>query len=155
MGHIIDDNEWADYREDVNSFMNKDAGLQEIIWHRSLLRISKNGEDNNPTTLQPVTILGLIQYNHFRSWPISKESETGQIDSESMLVFLNLEYLGEQGYLNDKGQFEYKPDLDRFEINGLIYVDKGNSQTAQAKDYPLMHFMVLKREEISTGDNQY
>jgi hypothetical protein len=151
---FITDQEWAQYAAELNDFHN-DAFQQSIIWHRSLLRISKDGEDDNPSTLQPITLKCLIQYNDFRSWPITKDTITGGLDAESMLVFLNLSYLGSLGYLNEFGQFEYQPDLDKFEVNGLIYVDKGNSQTAQAKDQPLLHFLVLKREELETSESAY
>lgn len=151
---FINDAEWLLYKETINAF-HEDAFQQEIVWHRSLLRISKNGFDNKSTTLEPIIIKGLIQYNDFRSWPINKETKGGEIDSESMLVFLNLAYLGTLGYLNSFGQFDYKPDLDRFEVNGVTYVDKGNSQTAQAKGDALLHFLVLKREELNTPNNIY
>lgn len=151
---FISDQEWADYERDINLFHN-DAFQQEIIWHRTLLSISQNGEDDNPTNMEPITLRCLIQYNDFRSWPINKETVGGELDSESMLVFINLAYLGTLGYLNSFGQFEYRPDLDRFEVNGVTYVDKGNSQTAQSKSNPLLHFLVLKREELTTPNNIY
>lgn len=154
MAPFIDDTEWAEYEDDINDFHN-DAFQQSLIWHRTLLRLDVNGNDSNPTTKVPITLKCLIQYNHFRSWPISKESIPGQIDAESVLVFINVEYLKREGFTNIHNQFKYDPGLDRFEIDGIMYVDKGNSKTAQTKDKTLLHFLVLKREEIETGNNMY
>ena len=154
MSEFIDNTEWEEYEDIINEF-HKDAFQQEIIWYRTIAAIDKNGNDSNKRIATPITLKGLIMYNHFRSWPISKETETGQLDHESLLVFFNLAYLKELGYTNTKGQFKYEPSLDYFVINGLRYTDKGNSQTAQAKDKTLLHFLVLKREELKSHENPY
>lgn len=146
---FISNEEWAEYEKTINDF-HDDAFQQELKWIRNILPVNIHGEDTESRYLPPVTLRCLIQFNHFRSWPINKESEAGQIDSESMLVFINIAYLKNLGYTDANDNWLYDPGLDRFEVDGVVYVDKGNSKTAQAKDKALLHFMVLKREELNT-----
>jgi hypothetical protein len=147
MAPFISDAEWQQYEDDINSF-NNDAFQQSITWVKSINIFDTFGREKPKT--KSVELKGLINYNHFRSWPINKESITGQIDKESMLLYLNHNYLLELGLINENGIFDFKPDLDKFIIDGLEYSAKGNSQTAQTKNKTLLHFIVLKREEKST-----
>lgn len=152
MSFFLSDAEWAEYEDAVNAFHN-DAFQQPIVWRKLVSTFDSIGREK--TRYINDTLLGIIQYNHFRSWPINIESVTGQIDNQSMLLFLNNKYLEDRNLLNSEGQFEFKPDTDRFTVNGVEYVAKGDSQTAQTKNKALLHFIVLKREEIKTSEQRY
>lgn len=147
MAPFISEAEWQQYEDDINSF-NDDAMQQPITWVKSISIFDALGREKLKT--KTVELKGLINYNHFRSWPINKESITGQIDKESMLLYLNHKYLLESGYIGESGTFDFKADLDKFIVDGFEYSAKGNSQTAQTKNKTLLHFIVLKREEKLT-----
>jgi len=150
---LIKQKYWDRHINIINEF-HSDAFQQQITWKSCIKQYGTHGDDNE-MRYKDITILGLIQYNHFRSWPINKDTIVGQVDQESELLFLNIKYLRDNGYTNDNDQFIFKPALDRFEVNGVVYTAKGDSQTAQAKDKVLLHFIVLKREEIETSENIY
>lgn len=154
MGYFVTAQEWIDYELAVNSFMKEDAANQVITWFKCVRGLSEKGSDEKPL-YKELELQGLIQYNEFRSWPINADTTTGEVDKESILVFLNNDYLRDNNYLSTKGQFKFKPSLDKFEVNGLRYKSKGDSQTAQSHNGTLMHFMVLLRDyEESENDSR-
>lgn len=153
-GYLITDEEWAQYGEDINNFMNVDAGNQEIIWLRNVRSTGRMGDDSKPD-YREIPLKGVFQYNEFRSWPINTDTVTGEIDKESVLCFLNNEYLRQQGYLNEHGQFKFKPSVDKFILNGVRYKSKGDSQTAQAQTNPLLYFMVLTKDYVESENTRY
>lgn len=137
--------EWAEYEKTINDFA-KDAAQQDIVWHKSIRSINSEGNDFTPL-YQDKTIKGLVQYNYFRAWPINADTKTGEVDKESLLVFFHNEVLAEMGLLNANGVFEFKPSLDKFSINGVRYVTKGDSQAAQTgNSSPLLHFIIFLRD---------
>lgn len=154
MGYMISPEEWAQYTLDINRFMAEDSANQVFTWFRCVRAIGSNGSDDKPL-YKEVELKGLFQYNEFRSWPINADTTTGEVDKESILCYINNDYLSQLGYLNDKGQFKFKPSLDKFEVNGIRYKSKGDSQTAQAYDNTLMHFMVLLRDYTESGEDKY
>lgn len=144
--------EWDLHKSIINEYQD-DAFQEDITWLSSAKVVNRWGEEQQ--NFLSINILGLIQYNQFRSWPINKDKITGQIDDESCLLYLNIKYLRDNGYTNENDQFIFNPGLDKFIVNGVKYSPKGDSQTAQAKDTVLLHFIVLKRDEINTGNNIY
>lgn len=154
MGHIISDQEWAQYADDINKFMDLDSGNQVITWLRSVRSLGRMGDDSKPA-YKEIQLKGLFQYNEFRSWPINADTVTGEIDKESVLCFLNLDFLRKNNYLNEHGQFKFKPSLDKFIINGVRYKSKGDSQTAQAQTNPLLYFMVLTKDYVESENTRY
>jgi len=154
MSYFLTTEEWLEYEDVINSF-SEDTFNQEITWLRCVRSLSVDGSDDNPL-YNEVVIKGLIHYNVFRSWPINLNTSTGQVDSESALLLLNNKYLNDNGYLNEHGQFKMRPSLDKFIINGLRYVNKGDSQAAQTyNNNPLIHFIVLLRDYTEEPDNRY
>lgn len=148
MAHLTPE-QWQAYRDTINEW-HEDAFQQPIIWRREVVTQDRYGEDYNKRT-EDVEIKGLVLSNYVRSWPMSNMNHIGELDKESVLVYFNLKYLRELGYLNEHDQFIYNSALDRFIINGMMYRSSGDSQAAQASDYPLLYFIILKREETSTG----
>ena len=149
---FIDPSTWDTYKGVINEF-HEDANQQEVIWRRITSNRSRYQEGTNTT--EDITILALVQYNYFRSWPINRVKEAGELDQESMMLFLNVQYLRDQGHMTADDQFNFNPSEDRFIIEGVVYKPTGDTKVAQASDDPLMLTIILKREETSTGDNIY
>lgn len=153
MSYYLTPQEWLEYETAINNFQ-EDAFRQVITWNRCIRALNTDGNDSQPL-YKEATLKGLIQYNDFRSWPINADTPTGEVDKESILVFLNNKFLDDNGFLNAHGQFNFKPSLDKFIINGIRYKSKGDSQTAQSFSSPLLHFMVLLRDYTEAPDNKY
>lgn len=152
MAHMTQ-KQWDRYIAVINEWQ-EDAFQQEITWLRNITRQNQFGEDSN-MRFESVTLKGLIHYNNFRTWPINLYTDTGELDKQSVMVFFNIAYLNELGYADENGVLKFDPGLDRFEINGIIYTNAGESQVSQAKDKPLLCFIILKREETPTGKTFY
>lgn len=150
---FISDEEWADFRQGINDFHN-DVFQQEIIWKKQIVTKDYHGEDSNQRFVN-VPLKGLMKYNDFRSWPLTETTDSGEIDKQSIMVYFNIKYLRDNGYTNTEGNFIFDPAMDRFIVNGVKYKAMGDSQSAQAKDQPLLIFIVLKREDIGSGINMY
>lgn len=145
--------DWQNYIDTMNAWQD-DAFQQPVTWDRYLVTRDLDGEGTNNRFL-PTPLKGLIQYNYFRSWPITKIKDSGEIDKESLLLFLNIQYLKDNQWANTEGQFLFNPAYDRFIINGVKYKAMGEAQAAQASNAPLFVFMVLKREELNTSETKY
>lgn len=145
--------DWANYKEIINNFHN-DAFQQEITWVKCINWISEFSEDDSIQT-QDITIKGLVNYNDYRSWPVTVPSITGDIDAQSCLLYLNIQYLIDNNLVTAGNHFKFDPGRDKFIINGMKYKAMGESQTAQASNEPLLQFIILKREETLTGDPVY
>jgi hypothetical protein len=153
-GYIISPEEWAQFNDDINGFMELDSANQVFTWLKCVRSINPKGNDDTPL-YKNYELQGLFQYNEFRSWPINADTSTGQIDKESILAFINNDYLQKLGLLTPEGQFNFNPALDKFIVNGVRYKSKGDSQTAQAHNKPLLHFMVLLRDYVETENERY
>jgi len=146
--------DWQDYKDCINEFNLEDSHLQDIVWRRLVTNLSRWGEDDNEVRTD-LLIKGLVQYNYFKSWPTNQTTVSGEIDKESLLIWLNVKYLSDNGWLTPAGQYIFRPGEDRFIIRGEVYKALGDSQAAQAHDEPLEVFIVLKKEETETGDLVY
>lgn len=146
--------DWQEYKDIINEFNQDDSNLEDVIWRRLNTNLSRFGEDDNVIHTN-VNIKGLLQYNYFRAWPTNRTSVSGELDKESVLLWLNIDYLRTNGWLTPSNQFIFRPGEDRFIINGVLYKALGDSQAAQASDEPLLVFMVLKKEETETGNLVY
>jgi hypothetical protein len=143
--------DWALYTNTINQA--SDTFNKELItWHSLTKRINRMGEDN-PTsqTFTNITLEVLVQYNVFRTWPINKETKTGDLDKESILVIVNKQYLSDLGYLNNAGYFEFRPDEDRFSLHGKTYRCAGDTPASQTNTDPLLFYIIMEREILSTG----
>lgn len=140
----ISDSMWQKYAGILREFHN-DAMQEDIVWRRTYVTRTVLG---NETRSDEVIIKGLVQYNYFRNWPINDMDVTGEIDKESVLLYLNQDYLAEEGHLNANDQFKFDAGYDRFFIEGIEYKSSGESKAAQAKDRTLFVFIILQREEL-------
>ncbi len=101
----ISDAQWGVYKNIINNahnFFNQD----EITWVRDNRGLQRYGEDDgNLKNTDTITLKCLINYNVYRSWPMTKESESGTIDKESIAVLFNKKYLNDLGYINANGKW--------------------------------------------------
>lgn len=156
MNNFITDSEWAEYEGIINDFHN-DAFQNSFIWLKSIRSLDSNGSDDSPLYSR-IPLLGLFQDNHFRSWPINSDTLTGQIDKESVLLYINNNYLESIAggiYINEFKRWKINPGLDKFIYEGVTYTAKGDSSSAQTKDKTLLHFVVLARDYVNAPNNRY
>ena len=144
---------WDMHNNAINDW-HEDAFQEDIIWLKNYINRDYHGEDDNHK-FDTITLKGLVTYNFFRSWPIDMATDTGEIDKQSCMVMFNLKWLGDNGHLNADGQLDLNPGDDKFILNGVTHVPSGDSHISQAYDNPLLFFLILKREEISTGQTRY
>jgi len=144
---------WAAYEgiiNDAHDTFNK----QIVIWKRSLGGLDRNGEDNKTERFQNIPLYCLIDYNAFRKWPTDQSSETGDLDRQTELMFLNRKYLLDNGWINSDGNFDYDPAADRFIHKGKTYKASGDTDVSQDQTKPLLFQIILRREETPTGTKQ-
>lgn len=151
MGYLTEA-DWSEYTSIINEF-HDDAFQQDIIWKRPTSFINKFMETKQKFIQS--TLKCLVQYNSFRSWPINEQTNTGEIDKESCLVYFNMDYLRTLGFINDNNQFTFDAERDRFIIDGILYKPAGDSKAAQANNKTLFTFIILKREERGSHENIY
>lgn len=145
--------DWQRYEDVINEWQG-DAFQQTITWKKRATTVDPNGEDSN-VRYEEEELKGLIHYNHFRSWPLTGYTETGELDKQNCMVFFNIAYLQSLGYALDEGKFEFEQAFDRFIVNNIEYQAAGDSQAAQAHEKPLFIFIVLKRTDQPTGSKTY
>lgn len=156
MPQFTQNSDWDSYKQVINDFHN-DAFQQEVKW----IRTNRNwrtefGEDNTQYPGNSIQVLkGLISYNTYRSWPTTNPTRSGERDLQNMLLFLNTEYLIENGFTNDGKLLNFDPGRDRFEVQGLIYKSMGESHASQTNDSPLLQFIILEREEADNTSPKF
>lgn len=146
MSRKISDAQWARFKRIIDEF-HDDAFQDEVKWSRLVPQIKRAGEDRVNPTYNSTTIKGLFYYNYFRTWPITEYVINGEYDKQSEVLLLNLEYLKENGWLDDKLRFAYTPYSDVFEHRGQTYEATGDSFISQAKGTPLLFMVILKRRD--------
>lgn len=148
--------QWQAYKDIVNS-VHSSFNQDIITWRRLLHGLHRYGETDNKDneTESDIELRCLIQYNVFRTWPMSEETVGGQIDHESIVMMLNKKYLSDNGYLNSDGNFAYNPGKDIFIFQGQRYRSAGDTPVSQAGDEPLFIWVILSREETITGESKY
>ena len=133
----------------VNGVANKD-----VTWKFMTHRLDNFGEDVPKEYAEDErSLLALIQYNYFRSWPLSKDGPSGEEDRQNILMILNIEYLNTQGWINANNQFTFNQASDRFVFDGITWKASGDTPVSQNFDNGLHFLIVLKREEQGSGYN--
>lgn len=145
---FIPDKVWDYYKKIVNDFIDTDVGKQSIIWRRHINQPLIYGEDSGDV-YDDIPLNVLIQYNSFRTWPTNQATTSGELDNQNMAILVSARLLGDLGYLNSDGYWDFNQSEDRFIIKGITYKSSGDTQVSQAKDEALLFMVILKREEIS------
>lgn len=147
---------WSRYRRIINDF-HHDAFQNELHWFKYLYSLDRFGEDTKSNSLYEERVVKcLVQYDTIRNWPINRETTTGDIDKESIVVYINLKYLQNRGWVRMEGNRGTIMDIDSvkdyFILDGVKYRPSGDKPVAQASDKPLLFRIVLKREELENQD---
>lgn len=146
MAKYINQSQWAKYKSIINDF-HHDAFQDEVKWYRVKDVISRNGEDESGYE-NPITLKGLMNYNYFRTWPLTGYSITGEVDKQSTVLILNVAYLSSLGYIdNTTKKLIYRQDKDVIVHRGDYYIPTGDTFVSQAGDEPLLFILILKRQE--------
>lgn len=147
--------DWGAYKE-----LMGDAHLtfsqKAVTWKKRKDIVNIFGEDQplkNSDFLE-IPLLVLCNYNYMRSWPITNNTESGEIDGQSLQVLINKEYLRGLGYINLSNYWEYKPDFDRLVIDGLQYKFFGDTAAAQMQDDDVHITFIAKRDITQTGSSR-
>lgn len=152
---MITDAQWQSFRDIINNahdFFNQ----ENLTWMRLSRNLQRYGEDDKSLeNYTPITLKCLISYNVFRTWPINEETNSGQLDKESICAILNIKYLTDLGYMTSDGNFAFNPGEDYFIFKGQRMRASGDLPAAQAKDAPLLLYLILTRMEPNTGTKKY
>lgn len=127
---------------------------QPIVWRRKITRIDRYSEDNDQGLSEDIILLGLCNYNYMRSWPISRTTETGETDEQSIQLLFTKKHLRDQGYLNNQDYFVYDPGQDFFLIDGLLLKPMGDSSVSAIQDHSLLISIVVVRQSTLTGNSR-
>jgi len=147
----ISDADWLNYENVINQASDT-FGKEIITWNRLNKAISRFGEDDPSSSgFTVISLECLVQYNANRTWPINKETQSGELDKENIMIILNKEYLRVNNYLDANGYFDFRPDRDTFELHGQKYKPAGDTEVAQTNKNPLLMFVILERMILPTG----
>lgn len=150
MAFLVNDSIWKKYKHIVQNFIDRDAGLQEVIWLKHIQYPLPFGEDDDENNYERIPLQALINYNAFRTWPLNVGTPSGELDEINCAMLISQKQLVEKGLTNNKGYWTFDAALDRFIINGELYISKGDTQVAQAKDEPIVFQVLLRRQEDGT-----
>lgn len=142
--------DWNEYAETISSAMSSYA-QEPITWRRNIRKMPRYGEDEG-TTSEDVTLMGLVLYDDWRIWPLNRMTNSGQVDFEHAALMLDKKYLSDNNFLTVDGNFAFDPGLDRFIIKNIIYKPAGDTHLAQAGPYTLIFQILLQREENITAE---
>ena len=146
---------WAQFKTLIDVSAKNNFFNEEVTWRRFQYRVDRYGEDEEEPGTDDETLEALMFYNFFRTWPIDKVEETGQIDRVSVTMILNRAWLDENDFLDDEGNFNFQME-DRFIHRGIVYKDSGYTLVSQSKEPltgkgdPLLVMVILVRDEIET-----
>lgn len=159
MAKLISDGDFADFNNliQVDGFDTFADGMT-IIWRRALNPsvMDRYREDGPPST-QDVVLRAIVNYNYMRSWPITNQEESGELQGQSIQVIFSMKDLEIGGYLKTvDGQlhFDYNPDYDRFVVDGIIRKPSGDSGVSQSNVGPLLYEVIMIEQATATGENR-
>lgn len=154
MNGYINDSVWDKYKSIINN-AHYDFNQATIVWKKHNEILNRFNDDSVKPTFTDIPLKGLIQYNMFRTWPMTQETDSGALDAESITVYFNNQYLSDLGYITEEGNFGFDPGKDYFTYKGQFYRSSGETPVSQAKDTDLFTFLILKRVPTETGDTKY
>lgn len=150
----VPDKVWNKFQTILEDFHDADVGKQPILWKRWINIPSMYGEDDT-NNFEDVQIEALIGYNYYRTWPINRNTSTGELDTQNQVVWVSKRYLEENGWLSENGYWDFDRVMDRFVLDGIVYKASGDTTMTQAKDNSVLFFLILKREEITNQDDNF
>lgn len=121
-----------------------------ILWKRSTVQVHRYGEDPVDTMVD-TQLAVLCDWNYKRTWPVDINNESGQDDEQSVQIYLNKEFLRQNGFLNTQDYLKYNKEADRFSIDGILYKSFGDTSAAQMLQDDAWVTVILKRITEQTG----
>jgi hypothetical protein len=149
---LLTQGDWDQF-VNIMSEANVTFGQKTIIWRRQINQTNLFGEQVSRPP-EPISLLGLVNYNYMRTWPSTAISESGETDEQSCQIFFNKVYLAKLGYINNEGYFNYNTDFDTFTIDGLNYKSFGDTAASQTNSEDIFILLTLKRIKTNTGDSR-
>lgn len=151
---IVSNADMAEFKRLFNEDVQDTFALTTIIWRRMINpSADRFREDTNTDTTQDIELKCIVNYNYMRSWPVSGLAESGQLEEQSIQVLFVKDYLNKLGYVVD-GRFDYRPDFDRFVLDGLIRKPMGDSSVSQAFDEALFYEVIMIEQATPTGEKR-
>jgi hypothetical protein len=149
---FIPNSKWNEFKSILDTSFS-DFGEKVITLFKASQAIDTTHEDKLPQLISPGTELNaLLNYNYMRTWPITVAKESGELDRQSLQAYFNKNYLKSKNLLTPDGNLDYRPDLDRFFIDGQFYKASGDTAVSQAKDKDIFFTVILKREEHNSHE---
>lgn len=125
-----------------------------FVWKRFVSGLNRWNEDEGDQ-FASINLTGLFDYNYFRKWPTVYTQPAGEMDRQTVVLLMNRDYLRELGYMNANDRFDYDPGKDRFLFQGIVYKSVGDTMLSQSGDRALLFDILLKREDLQTGEEPY
>lgn len=151
---LVPGSAWTKYKKLIGVDAHESFNQDVITWIKGRNVIMSNAEEEDSNGAQ-TDLKCLINYNVFRTWPLTRKENTGESDNQNMVAIFSKNYLSSLNLLNQRGYFDFRPDRDYFVHKGIRYKAEGDTLAAQAQDDPLLFYLVLHREEILTGDKSF
>lgn len=148
----IPDNIWDKYKDIINN-VHSDFNQDSLTLFKKVKAFDRFKEGE--ATYNEITLKCLVQYNIFRTWPMTDETDAGALDQESIAIYLNNKYLKDNGYLTVEGNLDFDPGNDYFIFQGQKYRSSGETPVSQAKNEPLFTLLILKRNPTQTSKDKY
>ena len=150
---LISSAQWAAFRQVINN-ASESFNAELITWKQLIKKLDYDGDDKyGNTEFASHNLKVLINYNVARVWPIDKLTEKGFLEKDSAVIILNKDYLRGLGYINTNGNFNFDAGLDRFLIKNILYKCMGSTEASQAYDDPLLEYIIVVKDEVSTGQS--
>ena len=137
---------WEKYKSIIGEFMDEDAARKSITWLKHVDNPLAYGEDVGSTFIQ-LELMALVADNSYRTWPVNQTTVSGEVDNQSMAVWVSKRYLETNDLLTPEGYFDFDMSKDRIIIDGVLYKPAGDTQASQANDETLLFMIVLKRDK--------
>lgn len=151
---LVGATDWAAFESLISTDAHDTFFQQSIVWKRQRTRLDVYGEDNEAGLYDSITLKCLLNYNYMRTWPITKVTESGETDEQSIQIFFSKKYLRDLGYLNGDDYFIYNSGTDKFIIDGLLMKPMGDSSVSQAEGGALLISVIVVRQPTITGKDR-
>lgn len=149
--NLVNQADWDAFKNLISVDAQDTFFQQTIIWRRKLTRVDRYAEDNTQAVMQDINLKCVLNYNYMRTWPITKVTEAGETDEQSIQILFTKQHLRDGGYLNADDFFIYDPAADRFIIDGFVMKPMGDSSVSQAQDGSLLISVIVVRQTGVTG----
>lgn len=149
---LLSSADWQEYLDQLSAF-NEEFASCEVIWRRyqgTNNRFNEDPQESPNGRYTDVVLKVLKNDNYMRTWPITKTSETGEIEDTSVQLYIFLPMLKSLGYAIGN-QMQVNPGYDRFIIDGLVYKIAGRTPTAQAGNQNAWYTLICRQEEPQNG----